>query len=439
MAPRASRASMRGAAPAKGHRKMPLIPPFKALKVAVDVLARNASGVSPPITIPHGFQLIKKIPHLRPPRVVVYDPTNAAYASVDLKVVNLFREDRHAKIQLSANVVCLVFCKRHRIFIGYTLDMRAKIFSDTFDILYDAATPKAILTLGFDDANDEVIMAGVGTVSFWRVVATKSKDYRYQLPKNSRSLLPTRPRSEEFSLQCRLTIDHTLPMDSLISTLHVDAAESKLYVAMDSNVFVFSTTDGSKVEILKDRHDNSITCITHVPSHDYLLTASTDGTVRAWNATGSLVHTFAGHTASVTGIVLFPAELKFVTCSTDGSLRMWDLETFEEAYRLEVQEELIGMGAIDVSHFFVFSPAGIQVWNNNQYLHPFTTLRSDLTMMRRVESDNGRPARILTMSSDGSVRVVSPVTGAILTIAFPVVETTPLVDVVLGSEEERLY
>lgn len=45
--------------------------------------------------------------------------------------------------------------------------------------------------------------------------------------------------------------------------------------------------------------------------------------------------------------------------------------------------------------------------------------------MERIELD-GKPARILTTASDGSIRFVSPVSGGVLSTAFPIIKDCKL-------------
>ena len=60
-------------------------------------------------------------------------------------------------------------------------------------------------------------------------------------------------------------------------------------------------------------------------SGTWLATASSDETMRLWDATsGALLSTLHGHTASVTAVVVVPGRPRIVSAAADGTLRWWD-------------------------------------------------------------------------------------------------------------------
>ncbi|KAJ3100249.1 WD repeat-containing protein 87 [Phlyctochytrium planicorne] len=65
----------------------------------------------------------------------------------------------------------------------------------------------------------------------------------------------------------------------------------------------------------------------------------------------------------------------------------------------------------------------VTVWNLNRYYTTFSFLNSQVTHLSRVELKY-RPARIVAAAADGSIRLLSPVTGAVLSTAFPAMKET---------------
>jgi hypothetical protein len=68
--------------------------------------------------------------------------------------------------------------------------------------------------------------------------------------------------------------------------------------------------------------------------------------------------------------------------------------------------------------FFSYSEDRITVWNLNRIFTSFTRLSSSVNQIKRVTSVNG-PARILSLIDDGSIRLISPVTGSIIRTGLP--------------------
>eukprot|EP00040_Diaphanoeca_grandis_P021085 m.112258 g.112258 ORF g.112258 m.112258 type:complete len:1206 (-) comp28181_c0_seq1:23-3640(-) len=64
--------------------------------------------------------------------------------------------------------------------------------------------------------------------------------------------------------------------------------------------------------------------------------------------------------------------------------------------------------------FYSLSNRGVTLWQINHLLSDFAHIRETLTQSLRVESVN-HPARLLVLSGNGGVRVISPVSGQVLT------------------------
>jgi WD40 repeat protein len=69
-------------------------------------------------------------------------------------------------------------------------------------------------------------------------------------------------------------------------------------------------------------------CDTVVTRHQYLATASFDGTVMLWEASGGVCqHTFEGHTGGLSAVTFSTDGKTMATGGCDGTARIWDIET----------------------------------------------------------------------------------------------------------------
>jgi hypothetical protein len=74
-------------------------------------------------------------------------------------------------------------------------------------------------------------------------------------------------------------------------------------------------------------HHAPVKAVAFHPVADWLLTASSDGTVRVWRFTGGPAeHVLRGHEGPVTGIVFSPDGAHFATSSDDGTVRLWSAD-----------------------------------------------------------------------------------------------------------------
>lgn len=110
-------------------------------------------------------------------------------------------------------------------------------------------------------------------------------------------------------------------------------------------------------------HTSTINSMHHDPSTHLLITASSDCTLRAWNAdTGATLGIMHGHTQAVTDVQFDTG--KIISCSMDRTLRIWHRGTFgcvrvvtghtASVLTLHFDDKMLASGASDGS---------IRVWN----------------------------------------------------------------------------
>ncbi|KAJ3043529.1 WD repeat-containing protein 87 [Rhizophlyctis rosea] len=428
-----------------------------------------------PLLIPHGFQLSRTIPHPNPSlRSVLFIPGSGAerFVTLDRRFVWKWR-DNAKEVRLDTKEVVGVgvlmgdekrgregkgvegLCRwiwvaKWKCFIVGTDGLELKTLDLNFAELTSTSSVKPVLSLEFNDAAEELIAAGVGSIMVWRFrkVAESSRMMYY------------------FSEKPRLDVKD-LKDDDWVSYTCLHRAWNRLYAAVNNSVMIYDYETGERTDTLRDIHDLSITAMVFHSGMEYLVTASRDSTIKVWNRHNHILHNLHDHSNSVTGLAIIPTEAIYgrsgtsavstpasrpttqlgtmrgavalmLSCSLDGTIRMWNLESGHCTYRLETSSECLGIGWMRWDTFYHFARDGVFVWNLNRYWSTFAYLRSSITHIRRADCP-GVPSRIVTVAEDGSIRLLSPVTGAVLTTGFPIISDIGIVDVVYDIAQDRIW
>jgi WD40 repeat protein len=193
-------------------------------------------------------------------------------------------------------------------------------------------------------------------------------------------------------------------------------------------------------------HQLSITCISFYEPAEYLITGAKDGTIKVWNVRKSLLFDFHDHYNAITGIMLvenicganWGSLPLIVSASLDCTIRMWNIETGQALYRVETALPCLGLRMIKKNLFYHFTESSIQLWNFNRFHHTFAVLLSKAVVLKKY-SLPGQPARLLSAASDGSIRLLSVLSGTNLGTGFPTNQELTLFQVEYDVEQETIY
>ncbi|XP_026787994.3 PWP2 small subunit processome component [Pangasianodon hypophthalmus] len=116
-------------------------------------------------------------------------------------------------------------------------------------------------------------------------------------------------------------------------------------------------------------HFNNMASLAYSPDGQYLVTGGDDGKVKVWNTTSGLCFvTFTEHTSSVTNVIFTSSGFVVVSASLDGTVRAFDLHRYRNfrtltsprpkqfsSLAVDVSGELVCAGAQDSFEIFLWS------------------------------------------------------------------------------------
>jgi len=104
-----------------------------------------------------------------------------------------------------------------------------------------------------------------------------------------------------------------------------------LTLSEDQKCTVRSVADPTNVKVVVYVHDAPVTTGDVDSSNSIAVTASTDGIVAVWDVTnGTILGGLLGHVNPVEAVVFFPNTKFVVTTSTDKTIRIWNTQNLAQ-------------------------------------------------------------------------------------------------------------
>ncbi|KAL2916841.1 hypothetical protein HK105_203620 [Polyrhizophydium stewartii] len=408
-----------------------------------------------PITIPHGFMPLRTLTNSRPTiQSVLYIQNSSMFVSLDSSHIHLWKggarihkiptqeaderaafKQRRSGSGISGNsylpgVVAIskwIYLDKQRVYIVANTRLQLKVLDVHFEELSVISNPKPVLSIEYVPGRSEIICGEVGSIRIWKLVKSNMI------------------HKEVYDLVEKRVITHNLA-EEWVSFVYYERLLDRIFAACDTNLYVYDYETCDRIDNFYNIHDLAITCAIFYEPFEYIITGGKDGSIKVWNARKYLMFDFHDHFNAITSLLLMekgceasPGSIPVVLSSSlDATIRMWNFETGQCLYRLDTQLPCLGMAFIKRNHFYHYTKASIQQWNINRYQLTFVFFRSTPFIIRRVTHPS-KPARILTAVADGSIKMISPVTGIVIGTGFPVHKDTVTRDLAWNMSSDVLY
>lgn len=201
--------------------------------------------------------------------------------------------------------------------------------------------------------------------------------------------------------------------DYVINALFTADSQHLIAGYTDGKVILWDIATRAEVRRFAGVPDTNIFGLALNPDESMLVAGFEDGSIIMWDfASSEMLRSFIGHTRRVRSLAFSPDGTKLLSGSSDFSVRLWNVQTGEPIYQL--------LGHKDRVRRVIFSPDGLTAfssasdsrvieWNveTGQNVHTYVGHVATVYAVLNMPEN-----RILTASSDGTLRIWDTVNGA---------------------------
>ncbi|KAJ3067125.1 WD repeat-containing protein 87 [Podochytrium sp. JEL0797] len=253
---------------------------------------------------------------------------------------------------------------------------------------------------------------------------------------------------QTFTLTHELTILHTFEFDQWITVIKYDRTFDRIIAGCDNFIYYFDFKTGAFLDSFRGDPISTITCFDFYEPLEYLVVGFKSGALKVFNIQNRLIHEFDKHTAPLTTLHLlepvihaaagaFPVVL---SSSLDGTLRMWNIDLGLQIYRHDVGIPITHLQFTGTKETMLLHSAdSIQFWTLNRTYHEFSFANARPFLIQRYTRPCFRPARLLCGYLDGSLRLISPITGEVLVVGFPMYKEEVPVEMEYDTLSEKIF
>ncbi|XP_068849160.1 WD repeat-containing protein 87-like [Capricornis sumatraensis] len=314
----------------------------------------------------------------------------------------------------------MVHIAPYHMLIAYCDDMCLRLFGDHhqgFISLGMVPCRFSISCLSYDSETEMLLSGTLGAVVTWFI-----------LP-NGRGL------------QMAQTVP--MPGGELVQGFSLNGPPGFLVAHCENKLRVFTHQGQGQLEEVKKftpiNSGSTITCSFTCLSQGYFYVGNKDGEIHAWGLDrGNFLHSFQAHSSSVICIQSRSETYTLLTAGGEGVVKEWNLAFGNLLRQLDIDKNMQRLQFIDNSTFFCQTNQNFSLYHLRYFYSLFNVCGSAPQEVRRVCCGHNW-TRILCATKDGLLRFLSPVTGDLLVITWPLLIMDKAVAWAYDSHREELF
>uniref|UniRef100_A0A9L0RHJ2 WD repeat domain 87 n=1 Tax=Equus caballus TaxID=9796 RepID=A0A9L0RHJ2_HORSE len=338
----------------------------------------------------------------------------------DLEMAGMIEKTKFNVMDQVPPIEAMVHTGSYHMLIAYCGDMHLWLFGDH----HQAFTPLGTVPCRFSisclcyDSEAEMLLSGtLGAVVTWFISP------------NGRGL--------------EMAQAVPLPGCEFVQGFSLNGPRGSLLALCENKVRVFTHQGQGRLEEVKKfipvGSGSSITCSFTCVSQGYLYAGNRNGEIHAWGLDqGNFLHSFQAHSSSVICIHSRPEAHTLLTAGSEGAVREWNLAFGNLLRQLNIAGDLQQLQFIDNTAFCCQTTYTFSLYRLPYFYSLFNVCGSPPQQVQRVCCGHNW-TRILCATKDGLLRFLSPVTGDLLVITWPLLVMDKAVAWAYDSDREELF
>ncbi|XP_063412216.1 uncharacterized protein LOC134695011 isoform X2 [Mytilus trossulus] len=401
----------------------------------IDEMLKNVEKFDDSMTLYYGPQLYHTLRHPAHIKCMTHFTSNIGENFVShyrlgtqdqLGVWTLKSVERGAKCEnqrfnITGEVKAFLFIPKHRAYMCFCSDLVMRMYTDAHSNCTESWSQQCLTTvrcMAYNRETDDVYVGGVGVLQKWKISGAEHS-----------------AKAEPGDI-----FNTDLQNDEWVIDIKVDTRNKQLMAVTYEGIYVVNYETMRQTHHLENRHGNSLRCCCFYKDREYFITGGGDGAIKVWNAVVfTQVHVFYGHHDVITALQTHKTDPLLFSSSLDGSVQIWRMDNFSKFMRLDLGDKIYSMKLIGDEEFYCQTENQIKIYSLNQFYNLFAPVESSVYKLQLSSGVKGHPSRIIASTEDGSVRLFSPVTGATLTIIYPMPTFQVLSCFAYSREKNRLH
>ncbi|XP_043547014.1 WD repeat-containing protein 97-like [Chiloscyllium plagiosum] len=358
-----------------------------------------------PLDLEHGLEHVQRVMFKNTIHHIVYNVVTKEFICMKSKTdICVYHCDGRRKQEyiLGAPIEGMVYARQINRYVAWNVCPQVKVLGPDFQVISTNRSKESITCCLYNQDLNEIVTAGVGNVCTWHFYF------------GCRELICASTITKGLTQRDVFT---DLALERVPGTTAAMPRSQRCYAVCGKGVAVIDLLKATVISYEKRLHSRIITGIILFEAPKRVVTSSRDGNIKIWDENWNLQIMFVGHRGPVTALAVYPHGPYLLSASEDGTIRAWSLQLADQVDEIQMGVTVTLLGTEHgEDNIFSCADQRLDFWTIKHLYRQHTTIGHTITAIKnRSGGFPGHfPVRAACSCTDGTVRLISPETGEVI-------------------------